>query len=537
MMKKQSAVRIWPLLLAMMLVLVSCGEFNPAATQPGHSHESGETDTEPVVTDEEGNVDEDPFTVTMTYEGKVFVPSDENPISVQWYDGYSLHTAPIGSDGVARIGGLDGDYGITLTAVPDGFTYNPTIYTATNRQRNVEIELYRLVETTGLGDDPYRAIKLRSTGVYCIELTSAKQEIHFEFYPSESGTYAVESWMNTTDNTVNPLLNYYGANIAYKTLLETVDDGGVCGSYTKNFKKIVEIADEHIGSSGQVAFGFGLKATSKEDKFPIKVYFAITLNGEFALEHTESVLMVPQEILVQQPDYSSSKYEFVGAEFAETANGVTANVFDSDRYKLWPKDEGGDNYYHLYDETAYPETHGYGPILYAKISSPCRFMEMAFSALEYAGNKALTVSNGTENYKLFIEGYSMLNYYTLSPTNPNGKPPYFCTTDCPCRESGTCGSVNITGEVGACIEGCEHCHPGCRNIPKEAIGHAGYADYCNSDGCYAVTEELKDFLQKYSINQLLFFDGNGFVETNPSVSVYATEEDQWLFACGYYKEK
>ena len=34
-----------------------------------------------------------------------------------------------------------------------------------------------------------------------------------------------------------------------------------------------------------------------------------------------------------------------------------------------------------------------------------------------------------------------------------------------------------------------------------------------------------------------FMEGNGFVETHPSISVYALEEDQWLFACGYYREK
>ena len=45
---------------------------------------------------------------------------------------------------------------------------------------------------------------------------------------------------------------------------------------------------------------------------------------------------------------------------------------------------------------------------------------------------------------------------------------------------------------------------------------------------------MKEFLQKFSISQRLFFDGNGFVE---STGVYAAEEDQWLFACGYYVEK
>ena len=61
----------------------------------------------------------------------------------------------------------------------------------------------------------------------------------------------------------------------------------------------------------------------------------------------------------------------------------------------------------------------------------------------------------------------------------------------------------------------------------------GYASYCNSDGVYKVTEELKEFLQKFSISQLYFRDGDGWVE---GYNVYAEEDDQWLFACGYYVE-
>ena len=81
-----------------------------------------------------------------------------------------------------------------------------------------------------------------------------------------------------------------------------------------------------------------------------------------------------------------------------------------------------------------------------------------------------------------------------------------------------------------------NCHEECRQCPAELKGKAGYADYCNSDGVYAVTEELKHFLQSYSISQRLFADGNGWVEENPTVKVDAKEADQWLFACGYYVE-
>ena len=61
-----------------------------------------------------------------------------------------------------------------------------------------------------------------------------------------------------------------------------------------------------------------------------------------------------------------------------------------------------------------------------------------------------------------------------------------------------------------------------------------YSSICNSDGVCFVTMEMKEFLQKFSVSQRLFFDGNGFVE---STGVYATENDQWLFACGYYQAK
>ena len=115
----------------------------------------------------------------------------------------------------------------------------------------------------------------------------------------------------------------------------------------------------------------------------------------------------------------------------------------------------------MYDE----ETNTFGPILCAKITQPCAYYDESLNLIESHGNKNLTVSNGTENYKQFIE--------------------------------------------------------------------VQYASLCNSDGVCYVTNELKEFLQKFSVSQRLFFDGNGFVE---DTGVYALEEDQWLFACGYYVE-
>ena len=531
---KKHTYSILAALLSALLLLTSCGEFNPAVNDPSNRPQGGEDTSEnPIVTDEEGNIDENPFTVTLLYNGEVYVPSEEKPISVQWNDGYSIHTAQIGTDGVARIGGLDGDYRVNLTSIPDGYAYNPNIYTATNHDRNIEIELHKIVTTRGNGDQLYNSIKIKNTGVYCVELNSANHEVFFEYAPPESGIYSVEAWMDTIDNKVNPQARYYGANAYFKTLQFVSDDGGAEGTYTKNFMLDVEIADEMISDHGQVTFSFGVLSTATDGKYPIKVYFAITLDGEFSLNHTECAMMYPaDEHLERSREYDRETTEFVGAEFAQTVGNNTANVFDSKNYKLYPLAEGGDNYYHLFDEAIYPETHGYGPILYAYVSEACRFMDASFTTVEMRGNKALTVSQGSENYKLFIEGFNAL---VVDPPGDNG--PYFCVTNCPCRVANQCESAKLGFANGACSDDCENCHVDCRRCPKEAFGMQGYGDYCNSDGVAAVTEELKQFLQKYSVNQLLFFDGNGFVETNPSVSVYAAEDDQWLFACGYYKEK
>ncbi len=547
-MKKRS-LALMALLLAFAMLLSACGEFTDASGRPSGENEGIYTD--PNTGEELVN----PFTVKVTYNGQPYIPTAQNPVSVLWNDGASIHEAPLGPDGVARIGNLDGDYRVTLSYVPSEFTYNPNIYMATNDSRHVEIELQKLVPTTGKGLDLYNCIPIQNTGVYCIEVKNADQETYFEFAPSQSGTYSVESWMDTVQDEVDCNANYYGANIAYKWLNSTHTDGGEEGTYTKNFLMDVQIADENISKNGTgaAAFTFGVSATQKNGDYPIKVYIAIKLDGEFSLSHSDAQIMVPQAGLVPQAEGTGA---WNWAELRQTSSGGSFNVFDSDNYRLWPKSQGGDGYYHRYDPSRYsgfvgpfydatanngrgamvlkeyPE--GYGPILYAKITEATRFLEgksgapLSLHKVEYEGNKALTVDGGTKNYKLFIEGYAALsgnssNFY------------YFCNEDCPCRLEGTCESIQITGMVGACTENCKKCNISCRRLPLETIGQKGYADYCNPDGCYGVTEELKEFLQLYSINQLLFMDGQGWVETHPTWQVFAAEEDQWLWACGYYE--
>lgn len=88
--------------------------------------------------------------------------------------------------------------------------------------------------------------------------------------------------------------------------------------------------------------------------------------------------------------------------------------------------------------------------------------------------------------------------------------------------------------ITGCKEGCENCDKDCRQVRAKLYGAPGYADGINSDGCYPVTEELKILLQMFAINQAVFVDGNGVVETDEHNPMDSDEESQWLFCCGYY---
>lgn len=535
-MRQKAAITVFLLALLMML-MSSCAEFKAAISTPNGGEINGSESDSDVDTDSGDEIPEGAFTVTLSYNGAPYIPVGETPMYAQWSDGFSVHKAPFDQNGRAVIEGLDGDYRVTLSAVPEGYAYDPTAYIATNDRSSVVIQLYSLVETTrGEGTDVYNdPIMINETGVYAVTIDLSKgspEELYFRFSPSKSGTYSIHSWVDTVANEVNPVANYYGANVFYMQIPPTVyDGGGEEASYTKNFKFDVDIADEMISANGQVAFTFGITATSKQELYPVTVYFVVMLDGEFSLHHANAPIMVPGEL--ENWSFDVSGKSFVYAETEKTVGGVTSLVFDGSRYKYWDRADGGDGFYHVYDPAAYPETGGYGPILYADVGTTSRFLgppgqRVSLTQLEYAGNKALTV-NGTENYKLFIEGYDALSVDPNPNDNPGDSEPYFCSSQCPCRLSGTNESLTIAGVVGSCTEACTNCHPDCRRCPAEAMGAMGYGEL----GRAPVTQELKDFLQKFSISQRLFMDGDGWVEES---GIFASEDDQWLFICGYYAD-
>lgn len=402
------------------------------------------------------------YQVSLVYNKKLYIPKDGETITIVWSDDYAKYTKEIDSTGYAKIN-LDGEFRVYIEETLEEYTYNPNIYNADNDNPIVEIELLKIAKVSkGNGTGLYKEYELSSVGTYRANLTKGKNKIYYEYQPTQAGWYVIESMVNIYDDLVNPKIDIYEGTFAFKNFNETKDSGGtyIKGGYTKNFKWVVNISEQRLGN----VFTFVVYAESKTGIYPMNVDFKITYEGEYYEYGIASTVIEAKEANFKTKDYAKDKYTFINTDggtgnyYGGTTNGT--GILDGSKFKY--NEETG--YYHLYDK----ETDTFGPILCAKISAPCAYydQEGALNMIESHGNKNLTVSDGTENYKQFIE--------------------------------------------------------------------VDYTYACNSDGVCYVTQELMEFLQKFSISQRLFFDGNGFVE---STGVFALEEDQWLFACGYYIEK
>lgn len=508
------------LVCVLLVSLFSCGEYNPATGGgQGSTGGNGGSGNFPEGSDQQPELDDDPendFEVQIRVNEQPFRPTVS--MSVYWSDGYNVHIAPVDESGRATIDGLDGDYRVTLSSVPSGYAYDPNAYTATNDNRRIVIDMYDLNVLRGSGTGLYECYQINSTGVYTITVQNESELSYIQFSPQTNGTYTVESWVNAVDDDVSPICMAYFGTSAYKYGEYKVTDVGICGSYTRNFIHTVNIADENIssGGGGSQSFTFAVTAETKSGVYPVNLTFAIKRNGGFDLNKTEKTVVIPRQ------DWSAFDFEafdalaggnIVGAETIYPGT-TDCYIFNEDNYRIWDISEGGDGVYHVYDEEKYPETGGYGPVLVAYITEPCRFIDRSFTTIEDVGNNALVV-NGTHNYRLFIKGFEAL-----------ASAGYYCMSDCLCH---------LDGSTLACLPGCEYCSSDCTPAPAEQMNVKGYSDLVNSDGVAPVTKELAEFLQGFAITQRYFADGEGWVESNSTTPIDAYEDSQWLFACGYYK--
>lgn len=525
-------------LLALVLV------FGLAACDDITQHHEGTQATRPTYVMEtvpDEIPEEELFTVTLQMNGRpitedayfhqIFLDlmAKKDGIFAQWNDGYSFYLAKFDENGVAKAAGLDGTFHVTLSELPGDYVYNVNDYYATNDDRQIVIDVYRLlVSNQGDGTGwyyPY-VLEFGELGVYEITIDSPEQIVKCRYTPDESGIYQIASWESVAEDKVNPKVDvHYGTvgNVSEKPRM-TLDDGGAEAEsgFCKNFSYTETLTDEEVGN----VFCFGVRATAKDGIYPIKVKVAILRIGD-ATDFLHRVTMVPQETLRRAKDH-------VGFQYAWSKASDGSWLLDETGFKLWSVEDGGDGYYHFYDEEKYASTNGWGPTLYAKIDQPTIILDdVALSGIEWAGQGnsylSLVKNQVAYNYKHFIEGYHSLATSGIHGGTFVGS--YYCSANCFCKDpnkENSCPSQSM-----ACKPGCTTCDKECRPCPEELYGTPGYADAVNSDGCYPVTQELKEFLQLYAQCHTVFSDGMGDAE---KLGINSDEESMWLWVVGYYAD-
>ena len=514
---------IYKILTVLLIISILCGCSSIISHNDAIGKQDGSTSgKEDLGNDPDGNLDptEQYFKVNLMYKGRAYQIPEGSTVKAHWRAAGQYFEATFdNATGTAQQKGMDGDYSVTLSGLPSKVTYNPNAYTANNNNREITIELYDYIEAKRGGGTEYTCISVEKLAVYRTKLTGNAHTVFYQFTPSQSGTYCIESWVSTDENRINPKLDVWPGTAGNKYYLETLDDGGTSSTYTKNFKYILEIDQEFIGN----VYTFAIHADVDEgQEYPVNVDFAVQLNGGFSENWAASKLIIPQEKMetIEIP----TGHKLVNPEIP--VEGSSRDKFDGSLFGLNPDD----GYYHKYNE----ETGKYdGELLFAYISAASRFNDLSFTHIEDPGNKALTVSNGTENYRYFICGNTKSSNYFCAYYNAE------YLEVCPCLKYDSATGFG-DGCPGVCIEGCPSCHKNCTNVTKEeydamsANNFRGYGDYANSYGMCPVNQEIKDFLQKFSVSQRYFMDGNGWVETHPTYKIDALEDDQWLFACAYF---
>ncbi len=214
---------------ATLLGLTSCGSETPTPSTTEVPTTEAPT---PTTTVEPTTTNNDNYSVTVVYPNGTGVKG----CKIQWctMDGNCYMPRTTNEDGFASITLDESDYYVHIIGgMPEGYTYNPNIYTATNTNTNFEIKLIEINTATdgeGTKTSPYQL----ALGTYSQSFTATREMVYYAFTPTTSGNYTIESIVYTTsaDGVIDPILYYYGTDSSFAKYDTTDKDSG----YDKNFK-------------------------------------------------------------------------------------------------------------------------------------------------------------------------------------------------------------------------------------------------------------------------------------------------------------
>ena len=372
------------LILLLVFTLAGCTSYKP----PIIIDDPYEQDPNPPGGTTPPNPDEElVFTVTLYSEGKRFSP--DVTFYAQWTseDKTEIVNAPFNALGVAETKGLDGEYRVTLSGLPDDYTYDPNGIYVDNDHRDVDIELLPIIATKNNGTDYYTdCIEVDKLGTYRHTFNAKNERAWFRYYPTVQGKYIIESWVDVTENEVNPVMVYYVGTRSYVNLdypAGTFDGGGTSSTYSKNFKFELELSRSMVGN----VWAFQLYADCKGE-YPINIDFTIKLVGDYSgTDETYDVVLPNGPYLNTRPD---GRWTYNYSD--------NNKVLDGSRFKLNPDD----GFYHLYDEEKYAQSGGWGPMLFAKLNKDS---EVFAADGDGFANPLVRLRFGGKDYYTFMNTY------------------------------------------------------------------------------------------------------------------------------------
>lgn len=461
---KKVLVLILSLLVA--IFCVGCGYTIKA-------EDSSNTDTPPVTTPGDDG-DAVIYTVSLVYNDQSFRPTET--IYARWIGDEGVYEAEFDVFGVAKHTGLDGDYRVTLSSAPSGFTYDPNNIYTDNDHRDIKINLLKLItpnpfvgippKPNGDGSDIYEgAIQISQLGTYRTiidkrfsgsrsDVNNANGRVFFSYKPLASGVYSIESWVDIVTNQVNPIVDRFNGTFAFSKYADTQNDGGSFSTFTKNFRMLISLTEQEVSN----VWKFAICADVVDELlYPATIDFTIKYESGYTVDNT-----VYETVTANGPFATSSYWEENPYEtgtfrylYEDTDKVMTPNHPSGQVVTLNP----ADGFYHLYNE----ETDTWGKVIYANISCDNEMIQGEGEGFMIAG--ASLIIEG-KSYRAFMNTY--------------GK---YCIIDASKRV-----------------------------------------------GIHPVNQELKEFLQAFAINERVFADGYGTAEYAGYVS---GEDNMWLLVCGY----
>ena len=459
------------LAIFMIVCFASCGTYTPP-TGSGRPSGSGDGGGGGNTGGDEPPVQEvSVFTVTLVNAPNT-LPEDMQAI---WTKNNEVHTAKF-IDNVATVEGLDGDYHVTLSTVPDGYTYDCNGYVADNDDKNIKIELLKLLsykEFIKLEPNNEKGTltwyKISKYGTYRVTLKSASDAVAFMFEPTENGRFSITSWCDVTANEINPILKIYYGTQHYCQFIEEIDDGGTSGIFTKNFRYTADFADENLNGVQP----FSVKAAINKIEYPVTVDFTIKRESDYQLPDISG-----EPRYATGPyctDHETGSWRYIYEDNFSVKDGKTYYIQDEDKV-VYNKNDG---FYHVGTVD--------GPLLYAKLTKDCQIFITATipgGAWVDQGFSWNELANGMVN--LSVDGYN----YSYMINNGYAR---YCDSN---------GAHPVTEEIRVFLQG----YASRENYFKDGEGWA----------------------EDYTLNR------NDF--NNPSgLRLQSDENSIWLFACGYYR--